>query len=196
MDRDWTGNSRSSHALLGARNYALNERQEHDYYATDPKALELIIDKLNLADNVWECACGAGHLAKVLEKHGFNVKATDLYYNGYGEGGVDFLKETEEFNGDILTNPPYKYAKEFVEKAISLTSGKVVMFLKVQFLEGKARRKMFDKFPPKYIYVSSGRLCCAMNGDFERYSKSNAVCYCWYVWEKSYTGEPIVRWFN
>lgn len=109
---------------------------------------------------------------------------------------MDFLKETEEFNGDILTNPPYKYAKEFVEKAIELTSGKVIMFLKVQFLEGKARRKMFNKFPPKYIYVSSSRLCCAMNGDFEKYSKSNAVCYCWYVWEKAYTGEPIIRWFN
>ena len=194
--RDWTGNARSAHATLGARNYAQNEREEHDYYATDPLALELIIDKLDLSHNVWEPSCGGGHLSKVLEKHGYNVKSTDLYDNGYGKSGVDFLTQTEKFNGDILTNPPYKYAKEFVEKAMQLTSGKVVMFLKLQFLEGKARRKMFEKYPPKYIYVSSGRLRCAMNGDFERYAKSNAICYAWYVWEKDFTGETTLRWFN
>ena len=87
MSKDWTGNSRSAHATLGARNYAMNERQKHDYYATEPKALELIIDELDLSCNVWECACGGGHLAEVLKKHGHNVKATDLYYNNYGVGG-------------------------------------------------------------------------------------------------------------
>lgn len=70
------------------------------------------------------------------------------------------------------------------------------MFLKIQFLESKARRKLFRDYPPKYIYVSSSRLKCAMNGDFEKYAKSTAVCYCWYVWEKGFNGEPVVRWFN
>lgn len=194
--RDWIGNARSTHATLGARNYALNDREQHDYYATDPNALELIIDKLDLADNVWECACGGGHLSTVLKDHGYNVTSTDLYSSEYGESGVDFLKCTEPFDGDILTNPPYKYAQEFVEKAMELTNGKVIMFLKLQFLESKSRRKLFEKYPPKYIYVSSGRLRCAMNGDFERYAKSNAVSYAWYVWEKGFTGEPVVRWFN
>ena len=73
---------------------------------------------------------------------------------------------------------------------------RVAMFLKIQFLEGKARRKMFEKYPPKLIYVSSSRLRCALNGDFEKYSKSNAVCYAWYIWEKGFTGEPTIRWFN
>ena len=54
------------------------------------------------------------------------------------------------FNGDIITNPPYKYAKEFVEKALEVIpkGNKVAMFLKLQFLEGKARRKMFETSPP------------------------------------------------
>lgn len=174
----------------------VNIRQEHDYYATDPNALEFIIDKLDLADNVWECACGEGHLSKVLEKHGYNVKSTDLYNRGYGVGGVDFLKEREQFDGDILTNPPYKYAQEFVEKALELTSGKVIMFLKIQFLESKARRKLFEEHPPKYVYVSTSRLVCAKNGDFETYNTSSPVCYCWFIWEKGYKGETILRWFN
>jgi hypothetical protein len=183
---------------LGARNYAQNEREENDYYATEPKALELLLELETFAPNVWECACGEGHLSEVLMNQGYNVISSDLIDRGYGYAGVDFLETTKPFDGDIITNPPYKFAKEFVEHALEIvTEGhKVVMFLKVQFLEGKARRKMFEKYPPKKIYVSSGRLVCALNGDFEKSAKSNAVSYAWFIWEKGFTGDTIVRWFN
>lgn len=198
MNKDWTGNSRSAHATLGARNYALNERETNDYYATEPKALELLLELETFSPNVWECACGEGHLSEVLKQKGYNTISSDLIDRGYGHSGVDFLKSTKLFDGDIITNPPYKFAKEFVEHALEVvTNGhKVAMFLKVQFLEGKARRKMFEKYPPKTIYVSSSRLRCAMNGDFEKYSKSNAVTYAWFILEKGYNGDTVVRWFN
>ena len=148
--KDWTGNSRSAHATLGARNYALEERETNDYYATEPKALELLLQEETFSKNVWECACGEGHLSKVLKAHGFKVLSTDLIDRGYGLGGIDFLQWNSPFDGDIITNPPYKFALEFVEKALELiTDGhKVAMFLKLQFLEGKARRAFFDKAPP------------------------------------------------
>lgn len=198
MSKDWVGNSRSSHATLGARNYALNEREENDFYATEPKALELLLEHETFNNDIWECACGDGHLGKVLEEYGYKVKATDLIQRKYGMGGIDFLQVSTNWSGDILTNPPYKYAKEFVEKALEIVKegNNVVMFLKLQFLEGKARRKMFERYPPKYVYVSSSRLHCALNGDFEKFAKSNAVAYAWYIWEKGYTGEPTIRWFN
>ena len=198
MNKDWTGNSRSAHATLGARNYALNERETNDYYATEPKALELLLELETFSPNVWECARGEGHLSEVLKQKGYNTISSDLIDRGYGHSGVDFLKCNKQFDGDIITNPPYKYAKEFVEHALEVvTNGhKVAMFLKVQFLEGKARRKMFEKYPPKTIYVSSSRLRCAMNGDFEKYAKSNAVTYAWFIWEKGFNGDTVVRWFN
>lgn len=198
MGKDWTGNSRSAHATLGARNYAQNERETNDYYATEPKALELLLELETFSPAIWECACGEGHLAKVLKEKGHTVLCSDLIDRGYGTGGVDFLKCTKQFDGDIITNPPYKYAKEFVEHALeTVTDGhKIAMFLKLQFLESKSRRELFNKYPPSKIYVSSGRLRCAMNGDFEKYSKSNAVTYAWFIWEKGFKGEPVVRWFN
>lgn len=72
---------------IGDRNVALEERQKDDFYATDPKALELLLPNESLAPNVWECACGMGHLSKVLEAHNYNVTSTDLIYRGYGRGG-------------------------------------------------------------------------------------------------------------
>ena len=69
------------------------------------------------------------------------------------------------------------------------------MFLKVQYLEGKRRRKMFDIMPPKRIWVSSSRLKCAINGDFDKISGS-ATSYAWFVWEKGFRGDTIIKWFN
>lgn len=196
--KDWTGNSRSTFAALAASNHAQNERETNDYYATEPKALELLLEQESFDPFVWECACGEGHLSEVLRQHSYIVHSTDLIDRGYGVGGVDFLKETAPFNGDIITNPPYKFAQEFVEHALSLipTGNKVAMFLKLTFLEGQGRRKMFEMHPPRRVYVASGRLKCAMNGEFERYAKSTAVCYAWFIWEKGYQGAPEIKWFN
>lgn len=200
INKDWTGDSNSIYKTLGASNHTDKERQSEDFYATEPRAAELLLELEDFNERIWECACGEGDLAKVFVEHGHNVKSTDLIDRGYGEGGIDFLQCTEVFDGDIITNPPYKYAKEFVEKAIELVPDghKVAMFLKLQFLEGKARRELFEKYPPKTVYVASGRLLCAKNGDFEgmKAGGGSAVCYCWYIWQKGYKGDTIVKWFN
>lgn len=203
--KDWTGNSRTYAATLGAHNFTEEDREKNDYYATDPNCLIKLLDrlkedKIELNNNIWECSCGEGHLSKVLIEDSYNVYSSDLVNRNYGVSNIDFLKQTKPWNGDILTNPPYKYAKEFVEKSMELLkeNNKCIMFLKLQFLEGKARRKLFDKYPPKYVYVFSERQRCAMNGDFGKYSNNGqthgAVAYCWFIWEKGFKGEPIIRW--
>lgn len=198
---DWSGNKNSIFKTLGASNHTDKEREENDFYATDSKAAELLLELEEFSHNIWENACGQGHLSEVFKKHGYNVKSTDIIDRGYGEGGVDFLKTYfQEFDGDIITNPPYKSALAFVEKSLQTvkTGRKVAMFLKLQFLEGKARKKLFEKYPPKVIYVSSSRLICAKNADFQKMIEGggSAVAYAWFVWEKGYKGDTIIKWFN
>lgn len=72
---------------------------------------------------------------------------------------------------------------------------KVAMFLKLQFLEGKRRKRLFLENPPKVVYVSSSRLGCAKNGDFAE-MPSSAVAYAWFVWVKGFAGETVIRWIN
>ena len=200
MRKDWTGNSNSIYKTLGASSHTDKERQKHDYYATEPKAIDVLLEVETFNNNIWECACGEGHISERLINHGYNVYSTDLIDRGYGIGNIDFLKQTEQFNGDIITNPPYKYAVDFIYKALELIpeGNKVAMFLKVQFLEGKARKKLFTKYPPKTIYVSSSRLLCAKNAEFEKMRKGggSAVAYAWFVWVKGYYGETIIEWIN
>lgn len=201
--KDWLGNQNSIYKTIGASNHADGEREKNDYYATDPKAVEILLENEQFSPYVWECACGEGHISNVLKAKGYKVKSSDLIDRGYeGTEVIDFLQTRKEdlkndFSRDIITNPPYKFAKEFVEHAldISMDSAKVAMFLKLTFLEGQARRTMFDKNPPTRIYVFSGRVKCAKNGDFEGMG-SSAVAYAWFVWEKGYKGSPIIKWVN
>lgn len=199
QSKDWTGNGNSIYKTLGASNHTDKERQQYDYYATEPKAVELLLAEETFSPVIWECACGEGHLSKVLKEHGYEVISTDLIYRGYGDPEpLNFLEETLlDFEGDIITNPPYKYALDFVKQALnSVQYGKkVAMFLKLQFLEGKGRKQFFLENPPKTVYVSSSRLNCAKNGKFEDYS-SSAVAYAWFVWEKGFCGDPIIKWIN
>lgn len=101
------------------------------------------------------------------------------------------------YNGDIVTNPPFKYAQQFIEKALDIISHDryVCMFLKLQFLEGKARKEIFEKYPPIRVWVSSSRITCAKNGKFDEYP-SSAVCYAWFIWKKGYKGTTELKWFN
>ena len=188
--------------IMGARNGALESREDNDYYATDPRALELFLDKFyedgeRLADKVWECACGEGHLVNVLKQYGYEVFYSDIIDRGCeGAKIMNFLTAGCKWYGDILTNPPYKHAKEFVLEALdSVDNGhKVIFFLKCQFLEGQDRFKnIFKDYPPKYVYVHSARQNCAKNGEFDKYT-SATLCYCWFVWQKGYKGETILRW--
>ena len=201
-NKDWIGNSNSIYMTLGASNHTEKEREVNDYYATEPKAVELLLEQERFSLWVWEPACGEGHISEVLKGHGYDVFSSDLIDRGYKDAVIrDFFDTVQNYEArDIITNPPYKYAKDFVEHALNISPDgtKVAMFLKVQFLEGKERRKLFEKYPPKVIYVASGRLLCAKNGEFEkmRQGGGSAVAYAWFVWEKGFKGAPKIKWIN
>jgi len=197
-------------AILGATNHSKGERQEHDYYATEPKAVELLLGLEDIKPMVLEPCCGEGHISEVLRKAGHEVISSDLIDRGYGIGNADIYGYHNE-NGilyhankmvisgdfDIVTNPPYKYVNKMTEHMLNLLNDgcKLIQFLKLTFLESKVRKELFKKYPLKTLHVSSSRLNSAKNGDFDSY-QSSAVAYGWFVWEKGYKGDPIIKWFN
>lgn len=184
--------------FLGASNHTDKERQKEDYYATDPIAAELLLGVEQFSENVWECACGGKHLSRVFEAHGHKVRSSDIV-DRCGNEIFDFLSmENTDWDGDIVTNPPFKLSVDFVYKALSIIpeGRKVAMFLKLQFLEGKERRELFRTAPPKTIYVFTSRVNCAHGGDFVKYNRNAAIAYAWFVWEKGFKGDPVVKWIN
>ncbi len=78
MPKDWTGNSNSIYKTLGASNHTDKERETNDYYATEGKAAELLLEVEKFTPTIWENAVGAGDLAEVFVKNGYNVRVSDI----------------------------------------------------------------------------------------------------------------------
>lgn len=185
------------------------KREANDFYATDPYVINRSIDffkKIGLSNTVWECACGTDHLSERLQEFGYQVYSSDLINRGYGNT-MNFLEtETIAKDIDIITNPPFKMASEFVTHAMSILreGQKLVLFLKIQFLETEKRMELFQRCGLKCVGVMSNRVCCAMNGEFDKYFKKDTngaykggtQMYAWYVFEKGYKGQATIDWIK
>lgn len=213
MAKDWKGNSNSIYKTLGASNHCKDEREENDFYATPPCATKALIkycnengiDLFNKA--ILEPACGKGHIAEILIEEFKNknishlVLPIDLVDRGYDRQLATqnfFLYEfTEDADYNIITNPPYARAKEFIEHSLDIVKpdSYVCMLLKITFLEGKSRYEMFKNNPPYKVLIFSNRVNCSKQGDFEKDSEyGGAVGYAWYIWKKGYKGKPEIDW--
>lgn len=181
------------------------ERVDNDFYATPFNATEAILKKEKLSGSILEPAAGQGHISKVLrEFYPYSeIVSTDLIDRDSPFGidvipNVDFL--TYNYNrkfDNIITNPPFKLAKEFILRALELANDKVIMFAKIQLLEGQDRLKMWEDTPIKKIYVFSKRVNPMRNGsEVDENGKpwSSTMCFAWFVWERNFEDLPTVEW--
>jgi len=196
MKKTLTGTSLAG----GSVNY---DRVENDFYATDKNSTRGLLDIHNIeSDSFYEPCVGQGHIVEVLKEYFPNAEYTysDLVDRGYENTQIfDYLNTETDIKADwIITNPPYKLAKEFISKSLTQANKGVAMFLKIQFLEGQARKEWFKNTPLKYVYVFSKRQDPLRDG-MELNPKTgkkwgSTMCFAWFVWEIGYEGEPIIRW--
>lgn len=170
-----------------------------DFYATPREATEALLAverKWLPSGTIWEPACGDGAIAKVLMDAGHTVYSTDLIERGWSEGEINFL--TTGINpraSGIITNPPFKLAREFVDRALT-RAPYVAMLLRLAFLEGAARKPWFESAPLARVHVASRRLPMMHRHGWTGPKAGSAVCHAWFVWDKRHEGRPVVQWFD
>lgn len=181
---------------LGASNHADYARETNDLYCTHPSAVESLCDLETFSPHIWEPCAGLGHIADTLRSRGYNVRESDILTRGRDIEQLDFLSCDEQFDGDIVTNPPFKIATPIIRKALeTVTYGhRVAMWLRILYLESMERKKLFEEYPPVKVWISSKRIPCAMNGDFEHIT-SSAQGYMWLIFQKGYIGKTTIGWF-
>jgi len=168
------------------------ERETDDFYPTPSYVVEELLKRERFIGNIWECACGEGDISEVFKSKGFDVISTDLINRGYGEQ-LDFLKSNLVVD-NIITNPPYKLALDFVFKAKNQSKKKIAMFLKTVWLESESRYEMFQdtEFPLKTVYQFSKRVTLYKGG--VKMKNGGMISYAWYVWDRDYVGKPTIEW--
>ena len=178
---------------------------KYDFYETPSWSTELIIDRL-LKDNVLqeneqilEPCCGAGAISKVLEDKGFEVYSSDIQEEDfiYGENGVDVYKLPDGICRTIITNPPYNMMTKnnMLEQFLRISNEKVILLLNIYYLSSTERYEMLKNSHLQYVYVHSERVTMYPYGE-EKPKSSGTKMFAWFVWNKKYNGEPIIRWVS
>jgi hypothetical protein len=188
---------------IGGAHYAQAQRDDpanretHDFYPTWPAATRALLSAERFDGPIWEPACGDGAMSKELEADGYEVISTDLIDRGYGEGGRDFLMEWQPLAPNIVTNPPFRWAVEFVDRALMLTTGKVALFLRLAFLEGQDRGRWLPTTPLARVWIMSRRVPIQRgrmaNPEEE---KGGVIAFAWFIWSHGHEGRPEIGWLD
>lgn len=133
-----------------------------DPYFTCPEAIASLIalEGNRLPERLWEPAAGDGAIVRPLDATGRFVIASDIHDYGLKACRIwDYLtaKPWPGIQG-IVTNPPYRQAQQFGEKALGEVPY-VAFLVRSNFdVEGVKRMPFRAKHPPTRIWRSARRL--------------------------------------
>ncbi|NLA32394.1 MAG: class I SAM-dependent methyltransferase [Mollicutes bacterium] len=170
------------------------DRVEDDFYATPTESVLKLLAVEDIIYPALEPACGDGAISKLLNGE---VISTDLVNRGYGNYQADFLKDNFSKYATVITNPPFNLFQEFCEKALEIATNKVIMFGKLQALEGQKRATFMQNSPLKTVYVFKARQNPLRNGsavDENGKPWASTMAFAWFVWEIGYVGKPTIEW--
>jgi len=168
-------------------------RRKNDFYPTPPLATYVLQKYVNLPHVIVEPCAGRGNISIELLRHGYDVRSYDLheYDNSLCAITVDTdfmsLQKPSDAKG-LVTNPPYHQdlPRKIAEKAVNEYDF-VAMFVRITFLEGKKRKKLFTNNPPSDIIFMSDRVKFSAD-HIEPINKNDQIggmiAYCWIVWNK------------
>lgn len=164
-----------------------DRREVNDFYATPEWATEALFRVEKFDGNILEPAAGDDDMVRVIEKYAPCI-SKEL------TRGDDFMLESGTYD-NVVTNPPFKIAQEFVNKSKKVSRKKIAMFLKLSFLEGVSRQEMLKEtnFPLARVHVFSKRVTLWGRGK-ERKGTSGTIAFAWFVWDRDHVGPAKINW--
>jgi hypothetical protein len=162
------------------------DRRADPYFSPlEATASLLHIEREFLPGRSWVPAAGDGVIARPLQGAGFTVISSDLLDYGWhgSRSGVDYLKAKPLAGVEaIVTNPPFKIAQLFLEKALSEV-GCIALLMRTNFLESLERMPLFCECPPSKVWISSNRLPMMHRYGWAGRRSTSNTCHSWFIWD-------------
>jgi hypothetical protein len=166
----------------------------YDCYSTPAVAIEALLTVESLPHHIWEPAAGRGNIVRYLRDAGHVVVASDIWHYDFAlDFEADFLAQVQAPAGTelILTNPPYRYATEFVVRALDLCP-RVILLCRLAFLESERRTHILDSGMLEAVHVFKRRLPMMHREGWSGPRASSAMAFAWFVWQRNHAGPTTI----
>ncbi len=132
--------------------------------------------------NCREPAANRGHMVKPLSEYFASVEASDVHDYGVGLPVQDYLFGPDpEWVDWTITNPPFRLAEQFIERALNSSRLGVAVIVRAAFLEGIGRYdRLYRLRPPSFVLQFTERV--VMHKGKLSAKGSTATAYAWLVW--------------
>lgn len=159
-------------------------RDRYDFYPTEARWTEVLMREVKFKGTITEPCAGDGAMATVIQKHGYQVLASDICPRSEGIAELDALKLVSADN--VVTNAPFRGGFELIQHWRNVTSGLVCVLTQMSFLESKVRSAYFQQNPPREIILVVNRM--------DVLGKKSQFPHTWIVWERGVNVPTTFKW--
>jgi hypothetical protein len=125
----------------------MSDRKPNDFYPTPVSIVTEIIERyINpyITPQVWEPCVGDERVADALKSAGCAVVGTDI------TRGQDFFGYTTALASSIVTNPPFKHIRPFIDHAFDIGVEHMILVCPERLWACKKGREQFQRHPPRF----------------------------------------------
>lgn len=184
---------------LRKRESNLWEREANDWYVEPEWCSRRLFEEEKFTGSVYDPACGQGTIVLSALRSGLVGLGSDLVHRGWDSTLTpqDFLN-SEHKRENIVSNPPFGIAEQFVTKALELARNKVAMLLPANWVQGDKRSRWLQSTPLLRVYFITPRPSMPPGHVLAAGQKpgNGTTDYAWFVWLNGYDGKPEIRWLR
>ncbi len=172
-------------------------REKTDFYPTPPAFTAALLDREHFHHHIWEPACGRGDISKVAENFGYSVFNSDIEPRMEGGLGWNFFESTINTPDgvDIITNPPFSVAREFMIRMCQLCYRKAAVVMPLQALTGTYRvQELWKPYPPSKVYINPKFML--IEGCDGREDVKSQFMHIWVVYDRKHRGPTQLHWID
>ncbi|WP_107571897.1 hypothetical protein [Clostridioides difficile] len=169
-----------------------------DYYRTPVVKIKEFLNEFSKYENIFNpkikildpCAGGDNTnpmsyptAIQEFSNQEISIDTVDIRDDSRANLKQDYLEFHPKVKYDvIITNPPFSISLDIINKALNdvKEGGFVIMLLRLNYLGGKVRQRLWESNMPKYVFVHNKRMSFTDDG------KTDSIEYAHFVWKKGY----------
>ena len=188
------------------------EQEEHHWYVEPAFAVEALFNRFPFVGNIYDPACGGGNILEVANRvrpSGYHLVGSDVvdrrdiaargdrtfrFFQADFVASADAAEEAAAnlcrhgIVHNIISNPPYKHGRAFVEAACRIATERVAMLFQQKFLSSIERHGWFRSplTRPSHVLILSRRPSMLPGHVLAAGEKAGGGFhdYCWIVWDR------------